>query len=226
MTPLPVHYSSISVGPVRLFALLVVLTWLAPAAAAQPRFAGEFAIAGVLCDCDPADFVFRTTRPLSGHADPDPASAVVRRVDAGRLIQANDWTEALTVVTEPVLAVALVDTLLTVQHFGNVRWVDDFGGGTDGSPLRVQRGDTLTYLTSVEGYAFFSRDGELFGGDFPFYENAFRLSREWPRDTVWFRLTPRGDRPAAWVELRFTPDAADRNVEILCETHTGCTGKE
>jgi len=202
---------------------LALLLLAAPGASAQrPPFAGAFAVPGVLCDCDPTDFVFRTTRPLPGHAAPDAASPVVRTVDAGRLIEANDWSEALTVVPAPNVAEALRDT--TLRHLRRHEGVDFLAEADTGAvvpELAVRRGDRLEYLTSIEGYALFRHGGALYGGDYPFY-GVFRHEREWGGDDVWFRLTPKPGRPAAWVRLVMDRDDPARNVEVVCETHGGC----
>src|SRR5688572_4740748 len=108
------------------------LALLAGAATAQdagveeaPRFAGAFALPYLLCDCDPTDFVFRTTRPIPGYAEPDPAEPAIRTVEAGRLIEANDWNRALTVVDAPSVAVARHDVVFTrPEVYGDVRYLD------------------------------------------------------------------------------------------------------
>jgi hypothetical protein len=201
----------------------VLLSLAAGASAQAPRFAGAFALPGVLCDCDPTDFVFRTTRPVPGHAAPDAASPVVRTVDAGRLIEANDWSEAWTVVLTPAVATALRDTTLqNVHRYGAVRSVDTFDSGAETAALPIRTGERVEYLTSVEGYAFFRYDGVVYGGDYPFYASAFARDREWGEQAVWFHLTPKPGRPAAWVRIVMDREDPARNVEMLCETHGGC----
>jgi hypothetical protein len=203
--------------------VLVVLLAASPRAAAQPAFAGEFAIPGVLCDCDPADFVFRTTTPIDGHAEPDPASPVIRRVASRRLIEGNDWTEALTVVTRAARVVALADTVLADANVLGTARYDDLEQDAPTTTLSIARGDTLWYLAAYQGYAWFRHRGVLYGtaGGLPI--DTFRIEEE-PREVVWFRLTPRHGRPAAWVEIRYG-GRADANVEMLCETHGGCVGR-
>lgn len=203
------------------FGLLVVLL-LGTSASAQPSFSGAFAVPGVLCDCDPADFVFRTTRRIAGHATPDPSSEMVRRVEAGRLIEGNDWSEALTVVTLPGRATARRDVTLTgLNDYGDVRYVAWSEDEMPTVELLVREGDDVEYLLADEGYVFFRHAGRLYGGLDPTADGAFATQSR-PQQAIWFHLVPRDGRPAAWVEIRFPGPGDVGNVEIVCETHGGC----
>ena len=209
-------------------ACLLFLALTAGAAAAQPQFAGAFAVPGVLCDCDPADFVFRTTQEIRGYAEPDPRGRVVRTVAAGRRIEANDWDDALTVVTTPARAVATRDvTIEQPQRFGEVRYVfwDPDGEPPTQPELRIQRGDEVEVMTWDEGYVYFRHRGVLYGTGGEFGSPALRWLRERNEEEVWFHLTPKPDRPAAWVRIEFPREGRRGNVEILCETHGGCVGE-
>jgi hypothetical protein len=202
-------------------ALLVALV-LVGRAEAQPEFAGTFAVPGVLCDCDPADFVFRTTRRIPGHATPDPSSEMIRRVEAGRLIEGNDWSEALTVVTLAGRATARVDTtLIGLNDYGAARFVAWSEDELPTVELQVRSGDEIELLLADQGYVFFRHEGRLYGGFDPTADGVFEMETG-PQEAVWFHLVPREDRPAAWVEIRMPRGDRAGNVEIVCETHTGC----
>jgi hypothetical protein len=203
------------------FALVAALV-LVGRAEAQPEFAGTFAVPGVLCDCDPADFVFRTTRRIAGHATPDPSSEMIRRVEAGRLIEGNDWSEALTVVTMGGRAVASRDVTLTgLNDYGDARYVAWSEEEMPTVELQVREGEEIEYLLADEGYVFFRHEGRLYGGMDPTADGAFATESR-PQEAVWFHLVPREDRPAAWVEIRIPRGDRAGNVEVLCETHGGC----
>ncbi len=205
--------------------LLAAFLALGPQSGAQPRFAGEFALPGVLCDCEPADFVFRTSRPLDGHETPDAGSPVIRRVDAGRLIEGNDWNEALTVVTRAGRAVARRDVTLTeLNHYGDARYVEWSEEELPTVDIAVPAGGTIEYLTADQGYVWFRHAGVLYGGFDPLASGAFAVESR-PAEAVWFHLVPRSGRPAAWVEIRFG-ERAGANVEMICETHGGCVEPE
>jgi len=204
--------------------VLLSLAACAVPAGAQPRFAGELALPGVLCDCDPADFVFRTTRRITGHAAPDAAGDVVRRVDAGRLIEGNDWSEALTVITETGVAIARDDAVLADVHaYGDARYVEWPGEDRPTRTLAIARGDTLEVLAADQGYVWYRHAGALYGGRDPMMDDGFAVLRR-PTEAIWFHLVPRAGRPSAWVEIRYG-DRSDANVEMLCETHGGCRGQ-
>ncbi len=201
--------------------LLLPLLLAAPSSAQAPDFAGAFALPYVLCDCDPADFVFRTTRALPGYAAPDPAGPVVRTVATGRLIEGNDWDEALTVTVTPGVAVARRALALPGwQRLGAVRSPPDMDGLPEVT-LSLAAGDRVEYLLGEEGHAFLRHDGVVYAGVWPFGGEDFRWERAEPAYAVWLRLTPKPGRPAAWVRVEMDAGRG-RNVEVLCETHGGC----
>lgn len=204
---------------------LLALLAAAPRIEAQgvPRFAGTFAMPGILCDCDPADYVFRTTRAVPGYADADASGRAVRTVDRGRLIEGNDWSEVITVVTQPGVAVAQAPVTLTgLYHYGAVRFFGtNAGEGEGGATLTLAAGDRLEYLEVEEGFVYMRAGGVVYGGDWPFNDARLRWEREYPASEWWFHLTPKPGRPAAWVRLDW---AEGGNVEMLCNTHQPCEG--
>lgn len=200
-------------------ALLLLPLLLAAAADAQiPRFAGVFALPGVLCDCDPSDFVFRTTRAIPGYAHPDGAGRVVRTVDTGRLIEGNDWNEALTVTTTPAVGVAIRDlTIENAVSYGRQHSIGDADYGEEVGALTIRGGARIEVYNSVEGDTYFSYQGNTYAGTIML--DAFRWEREWPEDEVWFHLIARPGRAAAWVRIEMDREHRASNVEVLCHTH-------
>jgi hypothetical protein len=192
---------------------------------APPRFSGAFALPYLVCDCDPADFVFRTTRPVPGYAEPDASGPVVRTVAAGRLIEGNDWDRGLTVVVAPSVAVARRDVVYTgLEVFGDARYLD--GDLYEAVPtldtLRIAEGDTVEVMTWDEGYVYFRYGGVLYGSGESTSDDDFRWLTRGDGEAWWLHLTPRPGRSAAWVRIVPDPAHADHNVEIVCGTHVEC----
>ncbi|HLA63540.1 MAG TPA: hypothetical protein VK610_03885 [Rhodothermales bacterium] len=203
--------------------VLLALFACAPRAGAQavPRFAGTFGLPGILCDCEPSDFVFRALRDLPAYAEPDASGRVVRTVARGRLIEGNDWSQAITVVTNPGVAVAQSPVTLTdLHHYGAERFLGtNAGEGEGGATLTLAAGDRVEFLEVDAGFAYIRAGGVVYGGQWPFNDPAFRWEREYPAIERWFHLTPKPGRPAAWVRLDWGEGG---NVEMLCNTHELC----
>jgi hypothetical protein len=212
-------------GP-RLLALFVVLAGADARAQADaaPRFAGAFALPYLVCDCDPADFVFRTTRPVPGYAEPDASGPVVRTVDAGRRIEGNDWDHGLTVVETPSVFVARRDVVYTqLESFGDVRYLvwDAEEAFPTRDTLRIAEGDTVEVMTWEEGYVYFRYGGVLYGSGASTSDADFRRVRDGD-EAWWLHLAPKPGRPAAWVRVVTDSAHPDHNVEIVCGTHIEC----
>ena len=208
-------------------ALVAVLGAARPAAAQEslwpreePRieFTGVFAYWGSMCDCDMRDMVLRTLVPLQGHAQPDPSSPVVRTVAANRLIEGNDWDADLTVVTR-----APTGTLRAPLRVSNARIMsdptrDNWGDSGQALPFTIPAGTRLTVFDAY-GDSGYARFGDMtYYGDVPLTENLLDVSGG-TASTYWWRLTPKDDAPAAWVEVDWRDT---RRVQMLCETHGGC----
>lgn len=214
---------------IRLLLVALALVATVPAAAQvpaepEPRFEGAFALPYIVCDCDPTDFVFRTTTSLQGYAEPSASGPVIRVVQPGRLIGGNDWDRVLSVTTRPQVAVAERDlTLEYVTRFGPVRYIDDpYDENLEVTTLTIPAGSTIELMDAEAGTAFFRFDGEMYStGEFA----GIRVEDPdaYTPEETWYRLVPRGGRPAAWVRLE--PDWSGRgegNVEPLCNTHDPC----
>lgn len=212
-----------------LLAAALLLGAALPSASAQkplPTFdtAGDFAFFGTLCDCNESDFVFRTRGPLAGHAEPFMSSPVVRMVDAGRLIEGNDWDYVVTVVHAPQTGV-----LAKPVRLRGARQMPDPRRGAWG--VGVEMGDVMAPAgTRVEVYSDYAGEGYVRYGDTTYLGGVpseddvtwdpMPVAR--PYDSTWYRLIPRRGAPAAWVWIRNHTD--ETNVEMLCETHNGCVG--
>lgn len=206
----------------RLAATLALVVCAAPLGAqtAEPQFSftGAFAYYGVLCDCDPDDFVFLTRVPLSGHADPDPSSPVVRTVAANRLIEGNDWDLVVTVVTDPhtgtLRAPVRLDGAVPTTDPRRADWNDAPRIGA----LTVPAGTRVEVYSDDGGDGYANYGGRTYYGAFA-WTDKLEITQGTGAEAQWYRLVARGDAPAAWVEIR----AQDRaQVEMLCETHSGC----
>ena len=206
----------------RLAATLALVVCAAPLGAqtAEPHFSftGAFAYYGVLCDCDPDDFVFLTRVPLSGHADPDPSSPVVRTVAVNRLVEGNDWDILVTVVTDPVTGTLCVPVRLDGAVPTTDPRRDDW---TDAPPVvsrAVPAGTRVEVYSNYAGEGYANYDGVTYYGPVPMTEQL-EAAQGTGADAQWYRLVARGDAPAAWVEIRWDDRA---QVGMLCETHGGC----
>jgi hypothetical protein len=188
-----------------------------------PPFDGAWAVPYLSCDCDPADFVFRTLAPLPGYAEPRATSRRVRTVDKNRRIEGNDWDRVLTVTVRPGVYHALRAVPLTgLTRYGPVRFLDDSSEGEPVEQLVVRKGQAVetvsgggegAVMVRIEGAVYLSDGGELWGDAFQEVDPVV--------EAVWFRLTPKPGRPAAWVQGRWRPDdpAGAPNLEMLCNTH-------
>lgn len=212
-------------APRRLPLALLGLLAAAPAAAQDaPRFAGAFALPYLLCDCDPADFVFRATQPLPGYAEADASGPVVRTVEAGERIAWGDWDSELTVVDTPAVAVALRDVALALPDvYGDVRYLEpDFEAEIPAlDALPIAEGDTVAVMTWDEGYVYFRHGGVLYGTGDVLSDDDFRWLRRASTESSWLHLVAQDDRPAAWVRID-TAEPPAGNVEVVCGTHAPC----
>lgn len=213
-------------------AALLALALLAAAPDAA-QTAPPFAIEAVFCDCDPRDTVLRTRRAVRAYATPDRTGRAVRTVAAGRLIEGNDWTDALTVVERPDRVVLTRPVRFeTVRRFpGTTR--PQWDAGRDEGPLALPAGTAVELLGGDQGDGYFRAGGVLYYADglymlvrLPEYgETDANARRDGPpgRTSVWFRLRPRAGQPAAWVEVPVSPtDAPALGFEMVCETHSVC----
>lgn len=191
--------------------------------ASPPRIAfdGAFAYFGTVCDCDETDFVFRTRGPLTGHAEPSTSSPVVRMVDAGRLIEGNDWESIVTVVTR-----AATGTVYVPVRLDGARRMRDPRVGNWDTGVVVRR-LTVPDGTGIAVYSNYGGEGYVnYGGTTYYGPVSMGAEVEWgpggenaTADETWFRLRARRGAPAAWVRIGWHDDP---NVETLCGTHTGC----
>ena len=184
----------------------------------QIVFDGVFAYWGSMCDCDVRDMVLRTLVPVEGHAQPTRSSPVVRVVDANRLIEGNDWDADLTVVTR-----APTGTLRAPLRVTDARLMSDprRGNWDDVSPARPF---TIPAGTRVAVYDSYSDSGSARFGETTYYGTVpmtddLRGASDDVTSSYWWRLTPKGDTLAAWVEIDW---GNTRRLQMLCETHGGC----
>ena len=210
--------------------LLAALAFATPAAAQdedplwprdEPRFSftGLFAYYGSMCDCDTRDLVLRTLAPISGHAEPDPSSPVVRTVAANRLIEGNDWDVEVTVVeSAPTTVLRRPLQVREAQRMTDPRR-GGWGDGPETTAFTLPAGTRLTSYDSYGDSGYFHADGVTYYGTIPSDEEEVFVSEV--KSSRWWRLVPRNGGPAAWVKVSNMADES-RSFEQLCETHDGC----
>lgn len=213
-------------------ALLLAAALAAPAAAQIPDGA-VFATTEVFCDCDPQDFVFRTRRAVEARARPRSDARVVRTVEAGRLVEGNDWSEARTVVRRPARLVLPAEvTFAGVHRIPAVRdadgyWRPRWERAVERASLTLAAGTPVRAFAGETGGAYFAVGDVLYFDD-DFWFAAFpdgsdeATGEAEPAEELWLHLRPRGRRPAAWVEIGpgLGPDGGP--FEMVCGTHAEC----
>jgi hypothetical protein len=213
-------------GP-RLLPLLVLLAAAptgaqAPAAEDEPRFAGDFALPYVLCDCDTGILTYRATRPIPAYADPDASTPVVRTLEAGAAMAPGDRERELTVTVRPLRVTAARDvTVPEPQVYGPIRYLgwDLVDAAPTAERLRIPEGAAVEVLAVDMGYVYFRYEGVVYGS------GALHEGLDWPDTPIetetWFRLAATDEAPAAWVRLDFAAPP-EGNAEIACETYPDC----
>lgn len=148
-----------------------------------------------------------TTYAVQAYSAPTAMSERLRTIDADRRIDANDYSESLTAILEPV--VVLATSAMTVP---GSRW-----GSQDSADVQILPGREILILSfGEEGLATFVYDGRVYqgyDGDLPPSDPS---TLPGPGSTeLWVRLVAHSaDRPAAWLN---TAQAGMVPREAFCE---------
>lgn len=147
-----------------------------------------------------------TRAAVHAYSAATPQSRRLRTVDADRRVDANDYSEALTVVLEAGFARAT-----RAIEVAGVRL-----GTEEPARFTLEPGDVLTILADgPEESVFFAVEGIAYAGFVPGYYggDGLEVVRR-PATEVWIRLIAHSaDRPAAWLN---TAQAGMVPREPLC----------
>ncbi len=168
--------------------LAVVLAFAVASVHAQPRveplpvtfLPGGAAVEGCRSQ-------WQTSAPVTAYSAPTEASRALRTIDANRRVDANDYTESLTVVLEPGRVRATRAATMPAVRMDR--------GET--SSVTFAAGQELPWLGSAgEASVYLVSGGVVYAGALP--AGVERAAA--PAVEVWVRLVAHGDgRPEAWL---------------------------
>ncbi|MGB3544399.1 hypothetical protein [Rubrivirga sp.] len=199
-----------------IFSSLLLLIASADPVDAQHQHAGVFAVEVGDAD-DGLIYRWRTRTAVLGWYHPTTEIGTpIRTVGAGRLVEGNDRSEALTVTRRAGRARPNGPSTIDVTNYGAATYLsrDAYYGSGRSHTLYLSSGDEIEWLArGAEGSEFFRFEGEVYSGWLP--PSVERYSQ--PDTRLWVRLTPRGaGRPAAWINVD-----APRDVERLESEYGG-----